>query len=872
MELNSYQSKTLRDLSAYLEALDAEGNYAAAYRRHWQNQDVKVGPGPDCMPPYKDSIKGTPHVCFKVPTGGGKTFLACASVKVILDAMPQGKSQIVVWLVPSNSILEQTIRNLSDVRHPYRQRLDRDFSGRVEVYTKDMLLGGQNFSPAAVQGQLSVCILSYDSLRSHKKDGRKVYQANSQLDGFTKQFSTPETLVEGVDASALIQVLNQLAPVVIVDESHNAQSDLSVEMLRNLNPSFVLDLTATPRENSNIISYVDARELKKENMVKLPVVVFNRRGKTDVILDAIQLRGKLEAEAAAGQTSGGRYIRPIVLFQAQPKGAEEAATFEKIKEKLTGMGIPKEQIAIKTSTINEIKNVPLSDAACPVRYIITVNALKEGWDCPFAYILATLANRSSKVDVEQIVGRVLRLPYAQKHATPSLNLSYVLTCSNTFFDTLESIVAGLHNAGFSRKDVRTGAEDAPSPEKRPVPLSLPLAPQDPEELQEVDFAEVRKALERQAAQGADSPAVEEMARLAAEQSAAYEAEVEYSEASGLPGGALGGKMNHFSMQPAFQQEAEALHLPQFFLKTAPDLFHKEDCVPLDRENLSTGFSLKDEDTKINFVLASDDLYAVDLAADGEGVPKYKKMTGIESQYVRRLIASSPPEKRKKLLVDVLHDQIEQKASMNCVASQEIKEYTRRIVENMESAALALLENALPVFAHKIQEKIENLLNAYREKQFQNSLDTGAIFCRPAYTLPKVITPAEVSGALDKSLYASEVAMNRFEQELIASVAALDNVQWWHKIAERKEYSFRINGFINHYPDFLVLTTSGTAVVIEAKGDNLDNSDSAAKLRLGRKWADKAGESFRYFMVYQTKDLKFDGAFALDEFIGMMKQI
>ena len=121
-----------------------------------------------------------------------------------------------------------------------------------------------------------------------------------------------------------------------------------------------------------ILCYVDARELKKENMVKLPVVVYNRQSKKDVIVDAIQLRGKLEAESKAEQSSGGRYIRPIVLFQAQPKGTEEAATFEKLKEELIGIGIPQDQIAIKTSEINEIKNKDLLSENCAIRYIITV--------------------------------------------------------------------------------------------------------------------------------------------------------------------------------------------------------------------------------------------------------------------------------------------------------------------------------------------------------------------------------------------------------------------------------------------------------------------------------------------------------------------
>jgi type III restriction enzyme len=874
VELNHYQNKTLRDLADYLKAVEATGNYAAAYRQHWLDRDVKIGSFADCMPSYRDALKGTPHVCFKVPTGGGKTFLACAAVKVILDAMPQGKSRVVVWLVPSTAILEQTLLNLGDTRHPYRQRLDRDFSGRVALYTKEQLLSGQNFSPATVREQLSVCVLSYDSIRSKKKDGRKLYQENSQLAGFARAFPTSKTPVEGVDETALIQVLNQLAPVVIVDESHNAQSDLSVEMLKNLNPTFVLDLTATPRENSNIISYVDARELKKEHMVKLPVVVYNRKSQNDVLLNAIQLRGRLEAEAQAACASGENYIRPIVLFQAQSKGAEDAATFEKLKEKLIGIGIPKEEIAIKTSGINELPK-DLLDEKCAIRYIITVNALKEGWDCPFAYILATLANRSSRVEVEQIVGRVLRQPYARKHAAAPLNLSYVLTCSDTFFETLDNIVAGLNRAGFSKKDMRIGAEESPDLLMPPLSVSVPLTLEERDAVRDIDFDEARKDLARQAEQaerGITSLAVAEMTRLAMEQGAAYEAEVAQSEASGLPGGILEGKMNQFYMRPAYQVEAEALRLPQFFLKTTPKMFHDGHDVPLNKENLSAGFCLTHEDIKISFDLSEENLYAIDIATSGEAVPNYKKMNQGEREYISKLMASSPPEQKKKKLSDILSNSIEQKHSMNCVNSKEIKDYTRRIVEAMDADTLAALENALPAFAARIRAKIEDLLDAYREKQFQEKLDTGEIESRPNYALPKIITPAEMGGALAKSLYTSEAKMNVFEHELIASISALDNVKWWHKIAERKPYSFYLNGFINHYPDFLVLTENDKLLLIEAKGDDRDNSDSAAKLRLGRKWADKAGESFRYFMVYQTRNSDLDGTYPLAEFIGQMKKM
>ena len=98
-------------------------------------------------------------------------------------------------------------------------------------------------------------------------------------------------------------------------------------------------------------------------------------------MDTIDLRDKLEEIATAEYQNGGKYIRPIALFQAQPKGKEDATTFEKLRTELVNAGIPPNISPSAPADVNELKNVDLLSPGCPVRYIITVNALKEGWDC-----------------------------------------------------------------------------------------------------------------------------------------------------------------------------------------------------------------------------------------------------------------------------------------------------------------------------------------------------------------------------------------------------------------------------------------------------------------------------------------------------------
>ena len=232
VELKSYQKKVIADLTRYLELLNETKSDAAAFRLFWQEKSAPF------LGRYQNVIPGVPNLCFKVPTGGGKTFIACNAVRPIFDALPATKTKAVVWLVPSDAILTQTAKALKDTAHPYRQKIDVDFGGRVEVYTKQELLNGQNFNPTAVTEQLSVMVLSYDSFRGRGKEGLKAYQENSNLAEFAKVLGKPDSPIEKADETALFQIINQLNPLVIVDESHHARSELSLEMLENFNPCF----------------------------------------------------------------------------------------------------------------------------------------------------------------------------------------------------------------------------------------------------------------------------------------------------------------------------------------------------------------------------------------------------------------------------------------------------------------------------------------------------------------------------------------------------------------------------------------------------------------------------------------------------------
>ena len=781
MELKSYQKKVIADLTRYLELLNETKSDAAAFRLFWQEKSAPA------LGLYQNVIPGVPNLCFKVPTGGGKTFIACNAVRPIFDALPSTKTKAVVWLVPSDAILTQTAKALKDTSHPYRQKIDVDFGGRVEVYTKQELSNGQNFNPTAVTEQLSVMVLSYDSFRGRGKEDLKAYQENSNLAAFAKVLGKPDSPIEKADETALFQIINQLNPLVIVDESHHARSELSLEMLENFNPCFVLDLTATPKKESNIISYVDAVQLKNEHMVKLPVIVYNRDSQSEVLIDAIDLRNKLEEIASAEYAKTGKYIRPIALFQAQPKGKEDATTFEKLRDKLVDAGIPAEQIAIRTADVNELKNTDLMSPSCPIRYIITVNALKEGWDCPFAYILASLANKTSQVDVEQILGRILRLPHTSQHTQSTLNMSYVLTSSGNFNNTVAHIVKGLNSAGFSDKDYRIGEPVKPQAPEQPaeqITLPDPQGASEPETAED-DFAwlddkSIDTELERrreQAKTPETAPKADTMLDAAAEVEKAYTDAIQQTGndpvMDNLPW-EVRDKVKSFGVNPQFREDIETLQIPQFFLKVEQSLFTDGSLELLDKEMLAEGFTLKGKAYDIDFAAADDEIREIDVREQDGGLPKVFKMESAEQRYFKEWFNNLPPESRVRQCKDMMFNQLNK---LNMVDAAELKAYINRIVDDMDKAQLAAMEKAPLGYAAKIRDKIETLLEAHYRETFEKWLETERIVCKPYFRLPLAIHPTTHTDIYARSLYTAEDGdMNKLEEELIVELTALQNVR------------------------------------------------------------------------------------------------
>ena len=273
-------------------------------------------------------------------------------------------------------------------------------------------------------------------------------------------------------------------PSLVLDEGHRAISDLAFRTLYGFNPCFVLELTATPQDvqprggknpregrYANVLVEVTGRELDREGMIKMPLNLDPRQGNDwkATLGSALTKLNGLKDDARGLHADTGRYIRPIMLVQVERTGTDQRASGHihalDVKEWLLTMGLDEPEIAIKTADQNDLsqpENQDLLATTNRVRVIITKQALQEGWDCPFAYVLCALSASSNLKAMTQLVGRILRQPGAIKTEVESLDECHVITHHANTAEVVGAIRDGLEQDGLGDLVLRVSQEDTSS--------------------------------------------------------------------------------------------------------------------------------------------------------------------------------------------------------------------------------------------------------------------------------------------------------------------------------------------------------------------------------------------------------------------------
>ncbi len=421
-------------------------------------------------------LPNVPYVCLRVPTGGGKTLIAAHAVGTVAKHLGHQDRPLCLWVTPSTVIRDQTLKGLRDREHPYHAALRDGLGGTpIEVLTIEEALAANR---SMVSSSAVIVVTTIQSYRIDEESNRKVYQDNGYLmDHFA---NLPAWVREQLVASpngangggnggrvslSLANVMKLRGPIVIMDEAHNARTRVAFDSLTRFGPLAVLELTATPQQDqdpdrgeyaSNVLHAVSALQLKREGMVKLPVELESRGDWLSVLALTVERRDQLEQRAQSWRRESGRFIRPIALIQAQPRSRfRDRHTVDAIRSALLEqLRIPANRIRIVTGDNDELGAEDLSAKDCTVEYIITVDKLREGWDCPFAYVLGSVGNVATATAVEQLLGRVLRMPGAVPTGVTELDRAYAVVLSPDVVETARGLCDGLvSRCGFDAETV-----------------------------------------------------------------------------------------------------------------------------------------------------------------------------------------------------------------------------------------------------------------------------------------------------------------------------------------------------------------------------------------------------------------------------------
>jgi len=455
MILKNYQKATLGTLNNFFLQARIYGLKQAYESLTQEPEQFKRLKGYAGVYTPLNGLEQTPYVCLRLPTGGGKTILGAYAVEIAANSWMEKDFPMVLWLVPTQTIRSQTVEALKDPKHPYRKVLDERFGGRVRVFD----IGDfETILPHDLRSNCCVVVGTIQSLRVKNTEGRKVYSHHEMLEPHFTHVSERKAGLETISEGGTIKfsfanLMHLHRPLMIVDEAHKAVTGLSEEMQARVNPSAIIEFTATPRKKSNILHSVTAQELKDEEMIKLPVMLTEHPTWQQAVTTAISKRSELEEIADKDKD----YIRPIVLFQAQNKNQEVNVAALR-QHLIDNEGIEANKIAVATGDQRELDGINLFDPDCEIEYVITVEALKEGWDCSFAYVFCSVANIHSATDAEQLLGRVLRMPFATKRKSPALNKSYAALVSKSFSETAKALRDKLVAMGFEEEEAEANIE------------------------------------------------------------------------------------------------------------------------------------------------------------------------------------------------------------------------------------------------------------------------------------------------------------------------------------------------------------------------------------------------------------------------------
>ena len=730
--------------------------------------------------------------------------------------------------------------------------------------------------------QVIVVVSTLANLRVTDTSDRKVYAYHEDFEphfaGINKNDPRLEQVTEadikenGLSKAALGKVkfsfANLLAlhgPLVIMDEAHNARTSLTFDTLKRIHPKCIIEFTATPdvslTSGSNVLYRVSASELKAEEMIKLPIMLTEHDDWQAAVQDAVLTRSRLEIEAQKEPD----YVRPMALFQAEKKNG--TVTWEVLKKYLIEeQHIDEKKIAVVTGTQRGLNDINLFERACSIEHVITVDALKEGWDCSFAYVFCSVRDVKSSKDVEQLLGRVLRMPYAKRRSVDALNRAYAHLAAPRFAEAASQLVDKLVDMGFEAEEIPSsiqrgyhddlfgdgGGGHFVPPKEPPLEISLPSVPEIKEEhkplMENITLShnddgtarvEVKGLLDEEVAKGF-------LKLFKGKEKKEVQAQIEQHNARVQAYQSPSEKGELFSPLPGLcyaEQGELALVEPETFL------FIKGDWSPLDVAIELPNFNLKKTDTT----------YEIDMNGNKVGY----RIAEDQETYNLDFADTDVTEHD---LVRFLDRELRNIHFTQAVMVRFISQTISHLLNDKGFTLTALVRSKF-LLVKAIQSRLQVLRERATKEGFQSALFDNAVPLEASFNYQFEFKPGLYPARPPlyggrytfRKHYYPQIEDIRVEGEEFFCARDIDNhpaVKFWvRNLVARPAASFRLpiaGGWF--YPDFVVQLKDGRVLVVEYKGEVYKtNDDSREKNNIGKLWAEKGGDNYLFLMAVERDE-------------------
>ncbi len=856
MKLKRFQEDAISVLTQYLERARLAGDPEQAFIEILREREPGNSPAT-----YRTiaGLVGVPNVCLRLPTGGGKTLLASHTVATAGRHFLERDFPVVLWMVPTNTIRTQTAEALKKSSHPYRAALDEAFDSRVSVFDISEIA---QIRPQDLTERVTVIVTTIQSLRTSNTEGRKAY---AHSENFEPHFAHIPTNARGLERDekgkikfSFVNLMAFHRPLVIVDEAHKAGTDLSFEMLAALKPACIVEFTATPntdaRNGSNVLFRASAAEVKAAEMIKLPIVLTEHPDWRAAVHDALATRARL-AETAK---SDSHYIRPIALFQAQDKGQE--VTVEVLKQYLIdNENIAADRIAVATGEQRELDTINLFDPTCPIEFIITVEALKEGWDCSFAYVLCSVANINSATDIEQLLGRVLRMPYAKNRAHAALNRAYTHVSSTRFGEGALALTDTLvKKMGFEPDEAAAVVEQRQAPLPG-VDVNTDLFTRTPVLIETLDRAPDLTGLSSEIL---DRVKVDTIA----------DGSVTVTVTGDIPH-ELEQRLMDTVPHEGRERVRTAVERHRITHRNSIAPVECGERFPVPRLCIGVQGELELAEKELILDLGGWTLnnYLPELTPQEFSVHETAERWEVDLQggkVVYKHLEQSNQLEIGALRLDWTELQLSRWLDRECrqpdIQQPVLLEFCRKIVSFLTSVRRISLSDLLR-FKYQLSKAIQQKIATYRQLAYSQSYQ-NCLFSPQAEVVTSLLgalnfeklpypTTDTYKGAYQfkKHFYGSigDLASEGEEFECAQIIDTLSQVKFWvRNLSNRPQTSFWLPTSTDRfYPDFVVMLTDGRILVVEYKGaDRLTNDDTKEKTNVGELWANKSDRQSLFLLA------------------------